>query len=74
MNASFHHISYVCEVDVKSLNLKGAPVSSAFINAIAKSVVMAEDRCFLTEYKSHLAFSDQRAINILNKSMRTGKR
>ena len=28
---------------VKALRLKGAPVSSAVINAIAKGVVMAED-------------------------------
>ena len=49
---------------VKALRLKGAPVSSAVINAIAKGV-MAEDRCLLTEYGGHLAFSDLWAGNIL---------
>ena len=59
---------------VKALSLKGAPVSSAVINAIAKSVVMAEDRCLLTEYGCHLAFSDQWARNILNEIIRTEKK
>ena len=56
---------------VKALRLKGAPVSSAVINAIAKGVVMAEDRCLLTECGGHLTFSDQWAKNILNEIMRT---
>ena len=34
---------------VKALRLKGAPVSTAVVNAIAKTVVMAKDRCFLTQ-------------------------
>ena len=50
---------------VKALRLKGAPVSSAVINAIAKGVVMAEDRCLLTECGGHLAFSGLWAGNIL---------
>ena len=59
---------------VKGLRLKGAPVSSAVINAIAKGVVMAEDRCLHTEYGGHVAFSDQWARNILNEIMRTEKK
>ena len=59
---------------VKALCLKGAPVSSAAINVIAKGVVMAEDRCLLTESGSHLAFSDQWARKILNEIMRTEKK
>ena len=43
----------------QALRLKGAPVSSAVINDIAKGVVMAEDRCLLTECGDHVAFSDQ---------------
>ena len=54
--------------------MKGAPVSSAVINEIAKGVVMAEDRCLLTEYGGHLAFSDQQARNILNEIIRTEKK
>ena len=50
------------------------PVSSAVINEIAKGVVMAEDRCLLTEYGGHLAFSDQQARNILNEIIRTEKK
>ena len=59
---------------VKGLRLKGAPVSSAVINAIARGVVMAEDRCLHTEYGGYLAFSDQWARNILNEIMRTEKK
>ena len=59
---------------VKALCLKGAPVSSAAIKVIAKGVVMAEDRCLLTESGSHLAFSDQWARKILNEIMRTEKK
>ena len=44
---------------VKALRLNGASVSSAGINATAKGVVMAEDRCFLTDYEDYLAISDQ---------------
>ena len=34
---------------VWTLRLKGAPVSIAVINAIAKGVVMADDQCFLPQ-------------------------
>ena len=56
------------------LRLKGGPVSSAVINAIARGIVMAEDRCLLTEYGGNLAFSDQWARNILNEIMLTEKK
>ena len=59
---------------VKALHLKDTFVSSAVINAIAKGVVIAEDRCLLKEYGGHLAFSDQWARNILNEIMQTEKR
>ena len=39
---------------VKVLHWKGAPVSSAVINAMAKGAVMTEDQCLLTEYGGHL--------------------
>ena len=45
---------------VKALHLKGAPVSNAVINAITKGVVMAKYRYLLIDYRSHLAFSNQR--------------
>ena len=47
--------------------LKGAPVSSAAINARARGAVMAEDRCLLTESGSHLAFSDQKTRKTLTR-------
>ena len=59
---------------VKALRVKGAPVCSAVINAIAKGVVMAEDQYFLTEYGGHLAFSNQWVRYILNKIMWTEKK
>ena len=59
---------------VKFLGLKGAPVNSAAINAMSKIVVMAEDRCLLTEYGGHLVFSDQWARNTLNEIMQTEKK
>ena len=54
--------------------MKGAPVSSATINARARVAVMAEDRCLLTESGIYLAFSDQKAQKTLNKVMRTEKK
>ena len=39
---------------VKVLHWKGAPVSSAVINVMAKGGVMTEDQCLLTEYGGHL--------------------
>ena len=47
--------------------MKGAPVSSAAINARARGAVMAEDRCLLTESGSHLAFSDQKTRKTLTR-------
>ena len=59
---------------VKVLHLKGALVSSAVINAIAKGVVMVENRCLLTEYEGYIAFIGQWKSIILNEIMRTGKK
>ena len=59
---------------VKALRLKGAPVTSGVINAIAKSVIMAECRCLFTEYRGDVIISDQRARNILNEIIRTEKK
>ena len=59
---------------VKVLRLKGALVSSAVINAIAKGVVMVENRCLLTEYEGYIAFIGQWTSIILNEIMQTGKK
>ena len=59
---------------IKVLRLKGALVSSTVINAMAKCVVMAEDRCLLTEYEGYIAFIGQWTSIILNEIMQTGKK
>ena len=40
------------------LRLKGAPLSSSIINAIARGIVIANDRMLLVENGGHLSFSD----------------
>ena len=49
---------------IKALRLRGAPVSANVINAIAKGIVVANDRCL----------SKQWARNISNEIMRTEKK
>ena len=59
---------------VQSLRLKGAPIiSSSIINAIAKGVVINNDRMLLVENGGHLSFSDSWARNIRNEMKRNGK-
>ena len=53
---------------VQSLRLKGAPISSSIINAIAN------DRMLLVENGGHLSFSDSWARNIRNEKERNGKK
>ena len=59
---------------VKSLQLKGAPISRSVINAIAKGIVITNDRMQFVENGGHLSFSDVWARNILNEMDRRGKR
>ena len=59
---------------VKSLRLKGAPISRYVINAIAKGIVIANDRMQLVENGGHLSFSDAWPRKILNEMDRRGKR
>ena len=59
---------------VGSLRLKGAPISSSIINAIAKGIVIANDRILLVENGGHLSFSDNWARNIRNEMERNGKK
>ena len=58
---------------VQSLRMKGAPISSSIINAIAKGIVIANDRMLLVENGGHLSFTDSWARNIRNEMQRTGK-
>ena len=59
---------------VQSLRLKGAPISSSIINAIAKGIVIANDRMLFVENGGHLSFSDSWARNICNEMERNGKK
>ena len=59
---------------VQSLRLKGVPISSSIINAIAKRIVIANDRMLLVENGGHLSFTDSLARNIRNEMERNGKK
>ena len=50
----------------QSLLLKGALVNVNVINAVAKGIVMANDRTLLVEHGGYLSFSKQWGRNILN--------
>ena len=59
---------------VQSLRLKRAPISSSIINAIAKGIVIANDKMLLVENGGHLSVSNSWARNILNEMERNGKK
>ena len=59
---------------VKSLRLKGAPVTYSVIAAVAKGAVIASDRCLLVENGGHLQFSDYWARKISYKLCQEEKR
>ena len=59
---------------VQSLRLNGAPIISSIINAIAKGIIIANDRMLLVENGGHLSSSDRWARNIRNEMERNGKK
>ena len=59
---------------IKALRLKGAPISYNVINAIAKEIVVANDKTMLVEQGGHLKFTDNWAQNVLNKVQRSKKK
>ena len=59
---------------IKALRLKGALISYNVINAIAKGIVVANDRTMLVEHGGHLQFTDNWARNILNEVQRSEKK
>ena len=59
---------------IKALRLKGAPISCNVINAIAKGIVVANDRTMLVEHGGHLQFTDNWARNVLNEVQRSEKK
>ena len=59
---------------IKSLLLKGAPVTCSVISAVAKGIVISNDRTMLVENGGYLSLTNDWAINILYKMERDGKR
>ena len=59
---------------IKALRLKGNPISYNVINAIAKGIVVANDRTMLVEHGKHLKFIDNWARNVLNEVQRSEKK
>ena len=59
---------------IKALRLKSAPISYNVINAIAKGIVVANDRTMLVEHEGNLKFTDNWARNILNEVRRSEKK
>ena len=63
-----------CISVIKTLRLKGDPVSDAVMAAVAKGVVISHDRSLLVENGGHLKFSNDWARQILYKVMRDEKK
>ena len=59
---------------IKALRLKGAPISYNVINAIAKGIIVVNDRIMLVEHGGHLQFTDNWTRNILNEVQRSEKK
>ena len=59
---------------IQALRLKGAPVTAAVINAIAKGIVMANDRTILVEHGGYLSLSYDWGRNVLYCMEREGKK
>ena len=59
---------------VDALRLKGAPVSSTVVNAVAKGIVMANDGSILAEYGGYLTLSNDWARKILYKMETLGRK
>ena len=56
------------------LRLKGAPVSSVVVNAVAKGIVIANDRSILAKYGGYLTLSNDWARKILYKMETMGRK
>ena len=59
---------------MKTFRLKGALISYNVINAIAKGILVANDRTMLVEHGGHLKFTDNWARNVLNEVQRSEKK
>ena len=59
---------------IKALSLKAAPVSYSVMAAVARGIVMSDDRNLLVENGGHLSFSDDWARRIIYRLTKDGKR
>ena len=59
---------------IKALRLKGSPISYNVINAIAKGIVIANDKTMLVEHGQHLKFKDNWRRNVLNEVQQSKKK
>ena len=59
---------------IKSLRLKGAPVTCSVINAVAKGIVISNDQTMLVENGGYLCLTNDWARNILYKMERDGEK
>ena len=59
---------------IKVFPLNGALISYNVINAIAKGIVLVNDRTMLVEHGGHLKLTDNRARKVLNEVQRSEKK
>ena len=59
---------------IKALRLKCAPISYNVINAIAKGIVVANDRTMPVEHGGHLQFTDNWPQIVFNEVQRSEKK
>ena len=59
---------------IQALRLKGAPVTAAVINAIAKGIFMENDRTMLAEHGGYLSLSHDWERDVLYRMEREGKK
>ena len=50
---------------ISALRLRGAPVTSSVINAVAKGIVQANDRTLLVQYGGYLSLSNDWTRQVL---------
>ena len=59
---------------ISALRLRGAPVSSSVINAVAKGIVQADDRRLLVKNGDHLSLSNDWARKVLYRMDTLGRK
>ena len=59
---------------ISALRLRGAPVTSSVINAVAKGIVQANDRTLLVENGAHLSISNDWARKVLYRMDTLGRK